>query len=651
MPNAQFLGALEELRGQGMPQDRIDDLKRQYRSANSPMAPLNEAAATARQEADAGGRKSVMGGMFTKDAGATGMDAVRSMQPSLTAGLLGALQGGGQAIDAPMAAAQGLIPQGDMALEALGTAGAAMTGGGAAVAPRGSLRMGLALNEKDMFHGTPDVRGLRTAGAFDQMTEGTQRISDLDAWRRLGQQIDEVGPSTPEGIDLTIARSNLLEQQRVNKPVFATPDRQMAATYADDTRAFDYQNAEPAIVSMRSNPQRILDINAGGADFRGIDLDRVKKGFREAGIPDADIEDALNRYIVAPRSDGKLSTNDLSAVSQSLGFDAVDVANVRDAYNNNGRSTPGTVRMAFNSDQIDVGDMQMLANADTSGGLLATAASDALTPSQQMARRILDMRAAGRASEVTDDMMAQADPQVMFNETPLPMDVDSRDARRLAAGFNTGAFHGGRGGYDRLDPEMADGKTYDTGTWAADDPDISATYNGSVFDGTQATYPLRLRTQNYGVTDWENNAWGDGNQQARMLNPNEPRPQKFGDIYEDWQSWASTDNAARAANEQGLDGLRINNVVDIGPNIFSRANKTRPLPETGTSFSITNPTTARSDFARFDPEFAHLSNLSAANASPTAGALASIGEDDTEARKRDIVRKLMPSAQNIIRRQ
>ena len=38
---------------------------------------------------------------------------------------------------------------------------------------------------------------------------------------------------------------------------------------------------------------------------------------------------------------------------------------------------------------------------------------------------------------------------------------------------------------------------------------------------------------------------------------------------------------------------------------------------------VFNPANIRSRFARFDPEFSHLSNLSAANASPTAGLLAS----------------------------
>lgn len=582
LPRDQFLGYLPELRQQGLTDADIDNLVRQYRQQNSPLAGINAAAQDASTSVADQGRREVAGGLLTKDAGATGIDAVRSLDTNIRGGLLNMLAGGGQALDAPMAAAQGLIPQGDMALEALGTAGAAMTGGGAATAPRGSLRMGMALNDKDMFHGTPDVRDLRRAGAFDQMTEGAQRISDLDAWRRLGQQIDEVGPSTPEGIDLTIARSNLLEQQRVNKPVFATPDRQMAATYADDTRAFDYQRAEPAIVSMRSNPQRILDINAGGADFRGIDLDRVKKGFRDAGVPEADIEDALNRYIVAPRSDGKLSTNDLSAVSQSLGFDAVDVANVRDAYNNNARSAPGTVRMMFNSEQIDLGDMQMLANADTSGGLLATAASDALTPSQQMARRILDMRAAGRARDVTDDMMAQADPQYMFNNTPLPMDEASRMARAQDAGFPVYEYDGKS---YHLTPN--DIKAFSDGpTWARVNSDTNpAAHNvGRNYDVSGANdMPIFMR--------------GD-----RAM-PFEAREMPGGDIL------------PYAAPSEWVDAM-------------GQAGKSRY--ELGNERISTNPANIRSQFARFDPEFAHLSNLNAANASPTAGLLAMPAQQEKE---------------------
>jgi hypothetical protein len=64
------------------------------------------------------------------------------------------------------------------------------------------------------------------------------------------------------------------------------------------------------------------------------------------------------------------------------------------------------------------------ANRDETAGLLAmAAAAEPRNAAEQMARGILDMRAAGRAGEVTDEMMAQADPQYMFANTPLPMDM------------------------------------------------------------------------------------------------------------------------------------------------------------------------------------------------------------------------------------
>jgi hypothetical protein len=46
-----------------------------------------------------------------------------------------------------------------------------------------------------------------------------------------------------------------------------------------------------------------------------------------------------------------------------------------------------------------------------------------------------------------------------------------------------------------------------------------------------------------------------------------------------------------------------------------------------------NPANIRSRFARFDPEFAHLSNLSAANASPLGGLLAQSGVSDKQAER------------------
>jgi hypothetical protein len=63
-------------------------------------------------------------------------------------------------------------------------------------------------------------------------------------------------------------------------------------------------------------------------------------------------------------------------------------------------------------------------------------------------------------------------------------------------------------------------------------------------------------------------------------------------------------------DQLGFDGVKM---IEMGE------------PTTG----VFDASKARSRFARFDPEFAHLSNLSAANVSPTAGLLAS-GAQNTD---------------------
>ena len=52
------------------------------------------------------------------------------------------------------------------------------------------------------------------------------------------------------------------------------------------------------------------------------------------------------------------------------------------------------------------------------------------------------------------------------------------------------------------------------------------------------------------------------------------------------------------------------------------------MDESGLALAMTDPTTIRSRFARFDPEFSHLANLNAANASPLAGILAMPNEEE-----------------------
>lgn len=82
------------------------------------------------------GRRPVLGGLLSKEP-VTGVDTLRyeGVRP-LVGNLLEPLIRG---VDAPRAAAQGLVPRQDMIGEAYGTAGAAMLGGGAVAKPAGSL--------------------------------------------------------------------------------------------------------------------------------------------------------------------------------------------------------------------------------------------------------------------------------------------------------------------------------------------------------------------------------------------------------------------------------------------------------------------------------------------------------------------------------
>jgi hypothetical protein len=362
-----FRASLGEMQAMG---HDTDALMRQYRAVNSPFAPINNAAAAQQQGLADSGRRPVLGGLLSKPEGAMGMDALAGLEFEGLGGLLGAGQAIGQGLDAPAAAAQGLIPQADVNMEALNTAGMAMGAGGAATAPAGALRSGLA---------------------------------------------------------------------------------------------------------------------------------------REAGLSEA----------------------------------------------------------------------------------------------QRQARDILDMRAAGRAGEVTDDMMARADDQYMFDNTPLPMDEASRLARADAGGFGGDLYHGtadeyGINSFDVSKAGSVSQQPNERAIFATDSPDAASWFaNYADPDGELTTYggatmgtvmPV-MRRGDYQTLDFRGQPYGN----SRM------------------------ERGLESARRAGADGVSVRgmreNLDGFKPIINQEA--------------IFDPSNIRSRFARFDPEFSHLSNLSAANASPTAGLLAS----------------------------
>jgi GNAT superfamily N-acetyltransferase len=227
---------------------------------------------------------------------------------------------------------------------------------------------------------------------------------------------------------------------------------------------------------------------------------------------------------------------------------------------------------------------------------------------EAMAKRVLDMRAAGRAGDVTEEMMAAADPQYMFFNTPLPMDEASRMARKDAM-YGKDRYHGSN----------MDFTGFSGNVFTSDNPTVASTYNRGMLDAQ--IYPVVTREGPMGTVNVEGGLsnWNqllpdmiDDPAIARELNLGMP---------------ISTRDIERQAAFEGRSGVTFKDINDLGPGFNSQqfkglgytpeqeeALRLQYLRELSVPSEVDvrlSPNLVRSRFARFDPEFRHLRNLSA----------------------------------------
>ena len=163
--------------------------------------------------------------------------------------------------------------------------------------------------DNPVYHGTPDVR-----------------------------PINEMGFATP---------SELLLKKPQRGPYFFSKNRPTAATYADDRRAFDYQNAEPEVIKAFIKQENPLVIDAKGATYDGIDADKIIKQF--ANSPDKEtVARQVKKY--AAIMNGKVNSDQLATLASRLGRDGVVIKNVRDTYE--GKGKPTDVFMVLGAENI-----------------------------------------------------------------------------------------------------------------------------------------------------------------------------------------------------------------------------------------------------------------------------------------------------------
>lgn len=222
------------------------------------------------------------------------------------------------------------------------------------------------------------------------------------------------------------------------------------------------------------------------------------------------------------------------------------------------------------------------------------------------AQEVAEMLASGRGGEVTDGLLAQADPSELWRlydggktGQAMPMDEASRMARAEGMGFDTGTplYHGTGADIQAFDLPTS-GRT-EGANWHSTSPTRAAEYapddGGSVIGGM-------MRGEgdvfDYGGRHWQA---GDGNS---VMVDGMTATDKY-----DVPRWdATTDDLAAASRGAGKDYAAIRDVQDPGPYNSSLGGYTSD------SVATFNPANIRSKFARFDPRLKHLANLSAAGA-------------------------------------
>jgi hypothetical protein len=524
------------------------------------------------------GRRPVLGGLLSKEP-VMGTDTIRyeGLGPML-AGLLEPLARG---VDAPRAAAQGLIPQEDMIGEAFGTAGTAMLGGGAVAKPAGAL----GANTLRVYHG------------------GDYRYGD-----------------------------------DINAPFFVTPDRKGAEYFAPDDVPFS------SVSNFEADLSNALDIDtlAGQAQLSEI---LTKYGIEHDYNPDS-VYEKIDIYDVP---------DDVSYDGTNL-LDAAYIPEVQDALKKEGVSALYSSADALENSSIPayaVVDPTILgANASKSSGLLSVA-SDVSARGDQ----ILNMLKSGRGSEVTDAMLDMGDGvkntqlnQYLAANYDLPMDEASRLARAREMGFEGGLLHGTGSDITAVDPAKLGGKqnVLGKGFYQTTNPQRSDRYVPKVKDDDGSLifaeggnvmplmtksadeFDLTVPTGKENITRIANAFEGsdydvelrDGGDSVFIQSKTDPSASVFLDSYAEGQNTLmrlkdafGNNNITPILQEAGFTGVK--GVESRGSNV--RVNY--------------NPQDVRTQFARFDPRLSHLSNVTAANASPISGLLAQSGVSSEQAQR------------------
>jgi len=320
------------------------------------------------------------------------------------------------------------------------------------------------------------------------------------------------------------------------------------------------------------------------------------------------------------------------------------------------------------------GEALGLAGLTTLGGgmlrkpVVQTSTPKPLNAAEQMAKEVLELRAQGKASEVTEAMMAKADPQYMSKNTPLDMSEAARKQRLKERGFDvnetvytgTGAgdiqkfFNEKYGIFSTPAPGLADSYVPRASRLAGSNDPLETAGSGSMYPlyakkGTD----IDVKGSNYGNLDLSN-----APKEILDRLPEVQNPQRYGPFDASKSEYTASGLMRKiSGSDPNFTGINFKNIYDYGPyggyaqrygyetgdspSFINRENE-KYSPQTVVARA--NPSDFKSVFARADPEFAHLSNILAANKSKAAG-LGAVSSSQTIQEMIDQLNKKAPLAE------
>lgn len=204
------------------------------------------------------------------------------------------------------------------------------------------------------YHGSPDARDIEKIGGFSERMISVDYVTDVEGLKKL--QNDMTHYRENGNMDNYHKCLNMVSSYKKDfiykKPLYLSDKYQVAKTYADPNRAFDYQDSLQKTYEVDIDCNKCVKIIAIGDRFRFINIDKVKSGFIDAGISESEIDKTISMFNYYIPDNKGIKTDVVAAIGNWFGFDCIDVVGVLDSYH--GGNVKSTVRIVLNPTKIKI---------------------------------------------------------------------------------------------------------------------------------------------------------------------------------------------------------------------------------------------------------------------------------------------------------